>query len=84
MTNDQIQQRVLPSPIKYRPLGDAARLGLENPFAGSFADAVDELELLVRKAVQLQSVADVPVGAFLIWRHRFIYRCFDDKFGDNI
>jgi len=51
--------------VPYWSLAGAARRGIENPFAGNFADAVDELESLVRKAVQLQSVADVPVGAFL-------------------
>lgn len=59
------QQHILPLPMAYWSLGAAYKRGLENPFSGSFEDAVDETELLVRKAVQMQSVADVPVGAFL-------------------
>lgn len=65
LMQSNIQQRTLPSPVTYWSLGGVARRGMENPYTGSFADAADELELLVRRAVQLQSVADVPVGAFL-------------------
>jgi asparagine synthase (glutamine-hydrolysing) len=65
LTQAYIHQRMLPTPVKYWSLGDAARRGVENPFAGSLGEAADELELLVRQAVKLQSVADVPVGAFL-------------------
>ncbi len=35
------------------------------PFHGSFDDAVDTLDRLIRQSVQDQLVADVPVGAFL-------------------
>ena len=65
LTQHHAQQGTLPIPVPYWSLGDAAQRGLDNPFTGSFSDAVDELETLVRQAVQLQSVADVPVGAFL-------------------
>lgn len=65
LTQAHMQQRTLPPPVSYWSLGEVARRGMENPYTGSFADAVDELELLVRQAAQLQSVADVPVGAFL-------------------
>lgn len=37
----------------------------ENPFTGSFTDAVDELDKVLKKAVQSQMMADVPLGAFL-------------------
>jgi asparagine synthase (glutamine-hydrolysing) len=65
LTQAHIRQRTLPSPKTYWSLGDVALNGLENSFTGSFEDAVDELEMLVRRSVRLQSVADVPVGAFL-------------------
>lgn len=39
--------------------------GLEKPFSGSFDQAVEELEYLLRDAVRLQMQADVPLGAFL-------------------
>ena len=65
LTQADIQQKKLPPFIPYWSLAEVAKHGVENQFAGSFADAVDELDALVRQAVQLQSVADVPVGAFL-------------------
>lgn len=65
LTQKSIQKRDLPSPVPYWSLGDIAKQGLEKPFTGNFTDAVDELEILVRQAVQSQSIADVPVGAFL-------------------
>lgn len=65
LTPTHFQKKTLPPPVTFWSLADAAWRGIENPYAGSFADAVDELESLVRQAVQLQSVADVPVGAFL-------------------
>ena len=34
-------------------------------FAGSPEDAVDEVERLLKEAIRMQSVADVPLGAFL-------------------
>lgn len=60
-----LAQKTLPAPIAYWSLAQAAQQSQQNPFKGSFNDAVDELEAMVRQAVQLQSVADVPVGAFL-------------------
>lgn len=65
LSQANIQQRTLPTPVPYWSLEEVAKRGLENPYTGSFSDAVDELELLVRQAVKMQSVADVPVGAFL-------------------
>lgn len=35
------------------------------PFKGSFTDAVEELDTVLRNAVQSQMMADVPLGAFL-------------------
>jgi asparagine synthase (glutamine-hydrolysing) len=65
LTRNHIQRRQLPAPQPYWSLADAVQRGADNPFKGSFVQAVDELEALVREAVQLQSMADVPVGAFL-------------------
>ena len=65
LTRVNVQQKELPAPVPYWSLSEVALQGMESPFIGSFVDAVDELETLVRNAVKLQSVADVPVGAFL-------------------
>jgi asparagine synthase (glutamine-hydrolysing) len=65
MTANNIKTRTIPSSKAYWSLNKVALDGLENSFKGSFNEAVDELEMLVRQSIQLQSVADVPVGAFL-------------------
>ena len=43
----------------------AMQQALANPFAGSFEQAVAAVDTLLRDAVDLRSVADVPVGVFL-------------------
>ena len=54
-----------PELTSYWSLADVARAGLADPFRGTDAEAVDELERLLGEAVALQMVADVPLGAFL-------------------
>jgi asparagine synthase (glutamine-hydrolysing) len=58
---------IQPSPVisKYWDVIDAAKRGKSNPFKGSPLQAVDELEVLTKSAVQQQMMADVPLGAFL-------------------
>lgn len=65
LTQRHVQQKKLPPPVSYWSLAEVALKGMDTPFPGTFDDAVDELEILIRNAVKLQSVADVPVGAFL-------------------
>lgn len=50
---------------KYWSMDDVALNGQMNPFSGSFEEATDELERLLKNSVSGQMVADVPVGAFL-------------------
>ncbi|MBC5784882.1 asparagine synthase (glutamine-hydrolyzing) [Ramlibacter sp. USB13] len=57
--------RGMPDPVAYWCLAEAAARAEALPFTGSYHEAVDELERLLRDAVRLQSVADVQVGAFL-------------------
>jgi asparagine synthase (glutamine-hydrolysing) len=52
-------------PRSYWSLREVAEAGLSQPFVGSDADATEELERRLQRAVSLQSVADVPLGAFL-------------------
>jgi len=42
-----------------------AREGLRSPFAGSDAEAVQQLQDKLLRAVRLRMIADVPLGAFL-------------------
>ena len=49
----------------YWSMLETAKAGQNNKFKGSFTDAVDELETLLKASIKDQMVADVPVGAFL-------------------
>lgn len=49
----------------YWSMKEAARKGQENLFTGSYEEAVDELERLLKDSISEQMMADVPVGAFL-------------------
>jgi asparagine synthase (glutamine-hydrolysing) len=55
----------LPTPRPYWRLREAAECGIADPFTGSSAEAVSQLELLLKDAVRLRMEADVPLGAFL-------------------
>ena len=52
-------------PVAYWRLADAVRAGQAQPFAGSDAEAIAELEQTLSQAVRGQMLADVPLGAFL-------------------
>src|SRR5262249_33466913 len=53
-----------PRPIPYWRLNDVVASGLQNPFQGNDAEAIEALEERLKSAVALQMVADVPLGAF--------------------
>lgn len=52
-------------PVAYWSAREVAERGVADPFSGSDAEATDALEELLRDAVRLRMVADVPLGAFL-------------------
>ena len=56
---------VLPDPVRFWSLSDAALKGANDPFVGSDEEALAELEDVLSGAVSKQMVADVPLGAFL-------------------
>lgn len=49
----------------YWSMKEVAKRGQNHLFKGSFAEAADELERLLKDSISEQMVADVPVGAFL-------------------
>ncbi len=50
---------------KYWDILEKAAYGQNNRFEGSFEEASEELERLIKESIRMQMVADVPVGAFL-------------------
>lgn len=53
------------TPTPYWSLKGVVERGLADPFSGSEQDAIGELEALLRDAVKIRMLADVPLGAFL-------------------
>lgn len=58
-------QGILPPAVPYWSAEEANRRGLEDQFAGSPDEATAQLDELLRDAVKMRMVADVPLGAFL-------------------
>jgi asparagine synthase (glutamine-hydrolysing) len=56
---------VLPTPRVFWSVREAVTAGISNPFTGTETEAINELESILKSAVGMQMVADVPLGAFL-------------------
>lgn len=65
VSQDDVRRRELPPPRVYWSVLAAAARGRESPFAYGDAAALIELERISGEAIALQSISDVPLGAFL-------------------
>lgn len=54
-----------PHSITYWSLKEVVKQGLAEPYSGTQDEAIEYLEFLLRDAIKMRMVADVPVGAFL-------------------
>lgn len=52
-------------PTSYWSARQAVETGIADPFRGSQDEAIEQLEVLLRDAVGLRMIADVPLGVFL-------------------
>ncbi|MGK7887255.1 MAG: asparagine synthase (glutamine-hydrolyzing) [Crocosphaera sp.] len=57
--------REVSQPRPYWSARVAAETGLAQPFSGSETEAIAQLDTLLKDAVRLRMIADVPLGAFL-------------------
>ncbi len=65
LTLNSTEARADVSPVAYWSARGVAERGVAEPLAGSADDAIAHLDALLRDAVKLRMVADVPLGAFL-------------------
>lgn len=65
MEQDDIAKESLDVPRRYWALSEAVVAGQGNTFQGDKAEAIGELERLLKQSISGQMLADVPVGAFL-------------------
>ena len=59
------EAKEIPAPVMYWSARNAAADGIAHPFSGSEQEAQEQLNVLLRDAIGLRMIADVPVGVFL-------------------
>ncbi len=56
---------VNPAPVPFWSLRKVVESGIADPFRGSPEEALEQLEILLRDAVRIRMLSDVPLGSFL-------------------
>lgn len=65
LTRHDLTQERLPTSRPYWQLDEVITASRNHPFTGSDAEAIAQLESLLKEAIGRQMIADVPLGAFL-------------------
>jgi asparagine synthase (glutamine-hydrolysing) len=65
LTLDASKPGSTPQSIAYWSARDVAERGIADPLTGSEEEVVGELDAILRDAVKLRMISDVPLGAFL-------------------
>ncbi len=65
VSREDAGRRTVPEPQPYWDINDVRAKGIATPFRGADDTAQHQLESLLRDAVKIRMIADVPLGAFL-------------------
>jgi asparagine synthase (glutamine-hydrolysing) len=58
-------KKIMPEATFYWSLDEVARNGVKSPLTGNADELIEGLEELINKSVSLQTISDVPLGAYL-------------------
>jgi asparagine synthase (glutamine-hydrolysing) len=58
-------KQIIPEAVYYWSLDEIARNGIKSPLVGDDDELINGLEGLINKAVSLQTISDMPLGAYL-------------------
>ncbi len=65
LTLDTKNPNTTPNPVPYWSAKEMQEQKSANPFTGSEEEAINQLDIILRDAVKMRMISDVPLGAFL-------------------